>query len=236
MKAIILAAGRGKRLKPVTDVLPKPTIKVKNMPLILSNFDSLDKCGINEIGLVVGYKADVLLERIGPKIGNTKITYIYNEEWKKENGISLLKAKEFVGDDNFLLLMADHVFEFDIIKKIVDSEDLIKNERTVGALATQNAKKIHKNIVGEATKILTNNNEIQKFGKKIRKFSCIDIGIFLLTPLVFTAPETLYKENKKVSVSDCMNWHISHGNKIISIDMTGKIWHDIDIIEDMSRK
>src|SRR3990170_6500343 len=97
MKAVILAAGRGKRLMPFTKVLPKPAIKFNNLPIVLSNFNSLSNLGIKGIVIVVGYKADVIFDRVGngSEYG-FNVNYIYNEEWEMGNGISLLKAGEFV--------------------------------------------------------------------------------------------------------------------------------------------
>lgn len=65
-KAIILAAGRGSRMKDLTDDKPKCMVEYKNKPLINWQTDSLSEAGINEIGVVVGYKKE--------KISNKKIS------------------------------------------------------------------------------------------------------------------------------------------------------------------
>ena len=60
MKAIILAGGRGKRLKPVTDYVPKPLVPIKNIPIIEWQIRYLKKFGIKEVIIRTGYKADMI--------------------------------------------------------------------------------------------------------------------------------------------------------------------------------
>ena len=73
MKAIILAGGRGKRLKPVTDYVPKPLVPIKNIPIIEWQIRYLKKFGINEVIICTGYKADMIesylsMKKLGLKI------------------------------------------------------------------------------------------------------------------------------------------------------------------------
>ena len=73
MKAIILAGGRGKRLKPVTDYVPKPLVPIKNIPIIEWQIRYLKKFGINEVIICTGYKADMIesylsMKKLGMKI------------------------------------------------------------------------------------------------------------------------------------------------------------------------
>lgn len=235
MKAVILAAGRGKRLIPLTDVFPKPAVRINNKPLVLHNFNLLKKLGIADIGLVVGYKAEIVFERIGHGIDyGVELTYIHNEEWERGNGISLLKAKNFVGNEDFLLLMADHVFDEDILRELVNSRGKMV-EGVAAGIASQKKEGVNKEILPEATKLLVNEKgEVLQFGKGLKEFNYIDIGAFICKPAVFLA-ETLEKEKQEVSVSDCMNWLISNNYKILAIDVTGKYWQDFDFIEDISR-
>jgi len=238
MKAVILAAGRGKRFMPFTKVLPKPAIKFNNLPIVLSNFNSLSNLGIKDIGIVVGYKAEVIFDQVGngSEYG-FNVNYIYNEEWEMGNGISLLKAKEFVKNENFILLMSDHVFDEEIIKELVEYENKIMGpEEVAGGIASQKIESLDKSIVSEATKLLVNGNgEVLKFGKKLNEYNNIDIGAFILKPIAFKAAEELKKIKPNVSVSDCMNWLISNNHKITSIDVTGKYWQDFDFIDDLCK-
>ena len=68
MKAIILAGGRGKRLKPVTDYVPKPLVPIKNIPIIEWQIRYLKKFGINEVIICTGYKTDMIESYLSMKI------------------------------------------------------------------------------------------------------------------------------------------------------------------------
>lgn len=87
--AILMAAGLGTRMKPITNIIPKPLVKVKNTPLIETIIDSLLKRQIKHIYIVVGYKKEkfyYLQEKY------TNISFIENVEYDKKNNISSLKA------------------------------------------------------------------------------------------------------------------------------------------------
>ena len=73
LKAIILAGGRGKRLRPITDYVPKPLIPIKNIPIIEWQIRYLKKFGIREVIICTGYKADMIesylsMKKLGMKI------------------------------------------------------------------------------------------------------------------------------------------------------------------------
>ena len=65
MKALILAAGFGRRLQPITNTMPKSMVKVNGTPLLCNALNNVTACGITEIGIVVGHMADYIKENIG---------------------------------------------------------------------------------------------------------------------------------------------------------------------------
>src|SRR3989344_8985294 len=79
MKAIILAAGEGKRMRPLTLTKPKPMLEVLDKPLLHWIIDSLPE-EITEIILVIGYKGDQIKKYFGNSFGGRKITYIEQKE------------------------------------------------------------------------------------------------------------------------------------------------------------
>ena len=119
MKALILAAGYEKRLRPITNEIPKCMVEVGGVPLLINALNNLIEIGISEVGIVVGHKADYIKEKIGNSYKNTRISYFKNEKFLETNNIySLYMASEFC-DDEMLLLEADLFYkEFDI--KIVN--------------------------------------------------------------------------------------------------------------------
>ncbi len=107
MKVFILAAGFGKRLRPFTDKLPKPLIKVRNKPLIYWNLRKIKKAGFNNVVINTHHLSNKIIRSVGngEKFG-LKIDYSYEEEIQGTGG-ALIKAKRFLQKEPFLLLSGD---------------------------------------------------------------------------------------------------------------------------------
>ena len=121
MQAMILAAGMGKRLKELTNNNTKCMVEVNGETLIKRMLSQLDQLGLTKIIMVVGYKAEPLLQYISTLSINTKIEYVENEIFNKTNNIySLFLARHYLLEEDTLLLESDLIFESSILKKIVD--------------------------------------------------------------------------------------------------------------------
>lgn len=106
MKAMILAAGFGKRLKPLTDDIPKPLLKVGNQSLIERNISSLLNYGFDEIVINVSYLGNMITEHVLELFPNNKI--VFSEESQPlGTGGGIVNALELLGDKPFMLINAD---------------------------------------------------------------------------------------------------------------------------------
>ena len=107
MRVFILAAGFGKRLRPFTEKLPKPLIKVRNKPLIYWNLRKIKKAGFNNVVINTHHLSNKIIRSVGngEKFG-LKIDYSYEEEIQGTGG-ALIKAKRFLQNEPFLLLSGD---------------------------------------------------------------------------------------------------------------------------------
>lgn len=121
MQAIILAAGMGKRLKELTSEATKCMVKVNGTAMIDRMTQQLDKLGLSRIIVVVGYEGKKLMEYITSLHLNTPVVYVSNDIYDKTNNIySLYLAKEYLLEEDTLLLESDLVFEEAVLKKIVE--------------------------------------------------------------------------------------------------------------------
>lgn len=124
MKAIILAAGMGSRLKELTNNIPKCMIEVNGESLIKRLLKILIKYKVNDVVLVVGYKSEVLIDYISKLELDIKVTYIYNKEYNTTNNIySLFLAKPEILKEDILLLESDLIFDEQVIEKLVSSPE-----------------------------------------------------------------------------------------------------------------
>ena len=107
MKALILAGGRGKRLRPITDKIPKPLILINKMPLIERNIKYLKKFGINDIIVCSGYKSKQIENFLKKKkYFNCKIEFSI-EKTPLGTGGAIKKAIKNISDDSFIVINGD---------------------------------------------------------------------------------------------------------------------------------
>ncbi len=123
MKVIILAAGQGTRLRPLTDSCPKCMVEVNGESIIHRQLNIMCSCGIKEddITIVAGYKNEVLKE----ELKNTGINFIVNSEYETTNMVySLMCAREIMetGDD-ILVSYGDIIYGMSVLQKILGSEE-----------------------------------------------------------------------------------------------------------------
>jgi len=116
MKAVILAAGEGKRLRPFTETMPKVMLPVANKPVLEYVFDAVKKSGIDEIIVVVGYKKEVIMEYF-KDYKDVKITYV-NQVKQLGTAHALLQAKKSI-KDSFIVLAGDNIIDESSISKLM---------------------------------------------------------------------------------------------------------------------
>ena len=139
MKAFILAAGKGERLKPLTNEIPKPLIKIKGKPLLEWSLIKLRSAGIKEIVINLHHLGDQIINYFGNgKRLNIKIDYSIEEKLLGTGG-ALIQGKEYLDDSPFLLisgdLWTDYPFQRIISKDLKQKAHLVlikKNETRSG--------------------------------------------------------------------------------------------------------
>ncbi|RUR37823.1 N-acetylmuramate alpha-1-phosphate uridylyltransferase MurU [Vreelandella populi] len=124
MKAMILAAGLGKRMRPLTDHCPKPLLAVAGKPLIVHHLERLVRAGISEVVINVSYRAEQIVEALGD--GSTyglRIHYSH-EPTPLETGGGIQKALPMLGDQPFLLVNGDIWSDYLPARALLKDDDL----------------------------------------------------------------------------------------------------------------
>ena len=180
MKAVILAAGLGTRLRPITDNVPKCMVPVNGIRIIDKQIDNLLQNGITELFVVDGYKADILsahLKEIYPQVH-----IVSNPRYAETNNMySLFLTSSFVKGEEFLLMNADVYFDTNIIQ---------------GMLLGENQSKIacdRYNYMEESMKITLDGERINHISKKItpQDHYAVSIDVYRLSK---EDSATLFKE------------------------------------------
>lgn len=119
MKAIILAAGIGKRLRSVIDS-PKCLLEINGKTLIQRYLEVLQGVNIKDVVIVVGYKKEKVIDAVGKISFSGRVNFIENPEYEKGSILSLWKARDELNEE-IVLMDGDVYFEQEVLKKLVES-------------------------------------------------------------------------------------------------------------------
>ena len=121
MKAIILAAGYGNRMKPLTDTTHKTLLSVGGKTIIGRICDGLAANGVLDVVIVTGYRADDLQNYMRMNYPHLNLTFVHNARYRETNNIfSMALAFESITiDDDIILIESDLIYEAAVIRRIV---------------------------------------------------------------------------------------------------------------------
>ena len=226
-KVVILAAGKGSRLKNTQVDIIKPLVQIYGLSLIQRAILSSMEAGFNGFVVVVGHKKEILipyLEELSGKYGIT-VDIVENLEWEKGNGTSVFACRDYVKGP-FYLLMCDHLFEPSILKDF--SEDSHPGNGVVLAVDTR-IKGVFD--LDDATKVRFKGEVLEDIGKALDSYNGIDTGMFYCTPVIFDALGRAF-EKGRYTLSDGISVAIESG-KVRVRDIRSKFWLDVDTEESL---
>lgn len=225
MKAVILCAGEGKRLHPISYSLPKQLIPIANKPLLVYTIELLFKLGIKEIGIVVNKKNETIFKNVLSKYITQDIKYIVQE---KPKGVadSLLKAEDYVEEEKFIMLLGDNVFHFNIkgfIKNFFDN----KNNCRILLKKVENPESFGVAYIG--------NNRIINLEEKPKiAFSDLAItGLYAFDNSIFKACKKIkLSPRNEYEITEAIRWLLKKGFNV-GYDICNERWRDIGRINDV---
>jgi len=222
MKCLILAAGKGSRLR--SEAESKPLLPLLGLSLIERVIRSAQEAGADEFHVVVGHqreKVQAFLEDLASRQG-LRISTIENAHWAdRENGFSVLQARDRLAEP-FLLLMADHVIEPALVR------DLMALPLKNGEIALAIDSQVDNPLLDpeDVTRVRQESGCIQDLGKGLTPFDGLDTGVFHCSPAIFEALEHCSREGD-TSLSGAIRRLAANG-QAKAVDVSGRFWIDVD--------
>lgn len=220
-KCLLIAAGKGGRLEQRGD--SKPLIPLLGIPLIERVIRTALESGADEFYVVTGYKGGQVrdfLEGLAERL-SIRITPLVNDDWDKENGLSVLKARDVLHEP-FLLLMADHLFDPNLVRSLAaltlagDEIALVVDGDTRNPLVDME----------DVTRVNVEGGKIRNIGKGLSDFNGFDTGIFLCSPAIFEALEKSRVDDGDATLSGGVRVLAAEG-RARAIPANG-FWVDVD--------
>ena len=225
MKGIIIAAGYGSRLRPLTSDTPKSLVEIDGKSIITYPIDALVTAGITDISIVVGYRANEITGYL--KKQYPSLNFSYNEDYDGDNALSVFAAHPFIGDDPFVLAMGDHLISPSIVTTLLSNRDI---NRTLCVDAESN----NASQLSDGTRVMADSmGRIIEIGKELKDWQSIDTGVFMMDAEVLDNIKYLMNhKGKRVKISEVVQ-HMADNKKHFQIcDVSGQFWADVDTEKD----
>lgn len=224
MKAVILAAGKGTRMMPLTKDMPKVLIPINNKPFLTYLLKNLKLSGFNDIAIITGY----LKEKIEKFIEENNISATLIEQKEQlGTGHALIQAKEFCKENDFILINGDSLFSIKDLKNIK-----VKENDSYCYIVGKDVKEPSKYGV----LIKENNNQLKEIKEKPKDFfgNTVNVGLYKFTKNIWNSLENI-KESKRgeYELTDAIT-NLAKENKVKVIELND-FWIDLGEIKDIPK-
>ena len=223
-KVIVLAAGKGNRLRRRTNGYSKCLVPVAGRPLIHHVLTSLAEAGLREAVVVLGHHGEQLEASLGDgQQFGIKLHYVWNPDYALGNASSFWRALPAVGSEPFLLVMGDHLCSASLFRTVladingqsaiaVDRSDL-GDERTA-----------------EATKVAMIDGVIVDIGKGLTRWDGVDTGVSHWSAGAFGPASDRVPEGELAALMACL---VHNEGGLAARDVSGHFWFDVDTEDDL---
>ncbi len=224
MKAVVLAAGEGVRLRPLTLTRPKHMISVGGKPILEHCLNAIKACGINEVVIVVNYMADVIRGYFcsGEKLG-LKIEYAYQKA-VVGTGNAVSAAESYV-DEDFLLVYGDLLFTPEALKKVLDMHEKKRPSATLTVVPVEKPEEygiVELEAEGRVKRI------VEKPKREEAPTRLANAGLYVLSTEIFEKAKRISASSRgEWEITDAITFLLSEGKPIFAAEIPKGEWFDI---------
>ncbi|MCU4717077.1 bifunctional sugar-1-phosphate nucleotidylyltransferase/acetyltransferase [Halapricum hydrolyticum] len=214
--AVVLAAGEGTRLRPLTRNRPKPMLPAANRPILEHVLDALVEAGTDHVVIVVGYKHDRVQNHFGPTYRDVPITYARQNK-QLGTGHALLQAREHV-EGPMLVVNGDCLIDSALVQDVCAAFDRGGGEPTLAVLEGPDARQY-----GAVT---LRDGFVQEIIEKpqVDEYRLINAGIYAFDDDIFEAIDATPREDGELALTDTLARELERG-RIRGVETDG-LWVD----------
>lgn len=225
IKAVILAAGEGTRLRPFTYTRPKAMIPVAGKPILEWIIESLRNAGLTEIIIVVHYMKEKIIEYFGDGSNfNVKITYVEQPE-AKGTGDALLQVEKFIKGHDFLLMYGDLLTPYENIVKLLDEYHKREHDAVIAGVRVDDVSN-YAAIITSSDGIMIK-KIIEKPPKNSVNSDIANAGIYVFSVDIFGYLKNIFLSKRgELELPDAIQKSIDDGKKV-SLVTLNKWWLDV---------
>ncbi|GAA4604492.1 glucose-1-phosphate thymidylyltransferase [Actinoallomurus liliacearum] len=227
MKALVLAGGRGTRLRPLTHTSAKQLVPVANRPVLFYGLDAIREAGITETAIVVGDTGDEVRAAVGDGSDfGLKVSYIQQEA---PLGLAhcVVIAREFLGDDDFVMYLGDNL----LIGGIADLVAAFQSSAYAAQLLLSRVAEPQFYGVAE----LDADGAILSLQEKpdVPRSDLAIVGVYMFSPVVHEAVRAITPSARgELEITDAIQWLINRDHKVHSYLVSG-YWKDTGRLRDI---
>lgn len=230
-KAVILAAGVGSRIRPLTDDCPKSLLMVAGKPILERMIRNCQDCDISEFVIVLGYLDARIRRFVSETFPELQVTYLVNDRYEETNtGYSLMLAKQAVGNASFIKFDADVVFDPEILRRLIASD--APNALCIDRDIQLDAEEV-KVVVDDKLLVLQASKTVDPkaaFGESIGiEKICAKTAKLLFAELTLAMGQSVRLQDYYEATYE---WLIARGTGFQALDITGLKWTEIDTHDD----
>jgi glucose-1-phosphate thymidylyltransferase len=214
MRALILAGGAGTRLRPITHTRAKQLVPVANRPILFYGIDAMVEAGITEIGVIVGDTRDEMMAALGDGSDfGVSITYLPQDE---PLGLAhcVLIAREFLGDDDFVMYLGDNLLEQDLAAFVAAFEAARSSDSPPDAqILLKQVPDPHRFGIAE----LDDDGDVIRLVEKPADppSDLALVGVYLFTPVIHEAVAAIEPSARgELEITDAIQWLIEQGRRV----------------------
>lgn len=216
LPAVVLAAGEGRRLRPLTRHRPKPMLPAANRPILTYVFDGLIEAGVSDITVVVGYGRSRVQDHFGPTYRNVPLTYVRQEK-QLGSGHALLSVENRL-DEPFLVVYGDQILDSGIVREVID--DTTEDAAATLGVLDHNRVEHYGGVIMDGTRVV----DLVERPTDQREYR-LNAGVYGLTPSIFEAIRNAEPRAGEHSLIDALSVLIE-SEKTVRGTITDGLWVD----------